>query len=487
MKGKELIRKSYCRLFLMPMHQGGNKGSKGEMMSLKAEIPRGKVECNVKSAMATNGGFARRVAFAMLCAIVIMAVGFVSTTPLTAEEIRLPGVGYTPGVSSVSPGSTWSANQGEEVYRIGPNDVIEISVWQSPDLNRTITVRFDGRISFPLVGEIPVAGMTTNELAAEIAERLREFVRSPQVSVSVKEFQSRQVLVLGKVGRSGIYPMRGPMKLLEILTAAGINLPEVDLKSITVMRATGEVLKLDLEALLYRQDVRQNIDLRAGDNIFVPEKPSATMSGPQAKEIMVLGEVTKPGAHSFPADRAVTVKEILLAAGGLTSNASLHGAKVIRSDRIQEPTDLNKLIFNADMSQDLTLYAGDVLYVPKRKDMRIYVLGMVQRQGVIEGQPNTLDLLQVMALAVPAQFGAVLSNVKVVRGWPNNPRVISANVEALLYRGRLEENIPLQEGDVVYVPESFLSNTMDVISRVLSPLSGTLGFINTAQTVSDRN
>lgn len=418
------------------------------------------------------------------------ALAVVAPSPIGAEEITLPGVSYTPAASGVQPGAAWRSDGGEEIYRIGPSDVLEVTVWQSPDLNRTVTVRFDGRITFPLAGEIVAAGLAPTELAAEIGERLREFIRNPQVNVTVREFQSRQVLVLGRVGKPGIYPLRGPLKLLELLTASEIKLNDVDLKNITVMRATGEVLKIDLEALLFHQDVRQNIDLRAGDNVFVPDKPSATASsGPQMKEIMVLGEVAKPGAQNFAADHTVTVKELLQASGGLTTAAALTGAKVIRSDRIQEPVDLNKLLFGADMSQDLVLNAGDVLFIPKRREMRVYVLGMVRTPGIYTGQPNTLDLMQVLSLAVPNNFGAVLSNVKIVRGWPNSPKIISANVEALLYRGRLEENILLQEGDVVYVPESFLSNTVDVVTRILQPLSGTVRFaseVQNAQSTTNR-
>ncbi len=407
-----------------------------------------------------------------------------SSSSISAEEISMPGASYVPAASAVMP-AAMSGTDGAEVYRIGANDVLEITVWQSPDLNRTVTVRFDGRITFPLAGELVAAGLTPQELAAEISERLREFIRSPQVNVIIKEFQSRQVLVLGKIGKSGIYPLRGPMKILELLTAAGLDLNNTDLKNITVMRASGEVIKIDLEALLYRHEVRQNIDLRAGDNIFLPEKQSVAITGPQTKEIMVLGEVNKPGVYSYPADRPVTIKEVLLSSGGTTALASLQGSKVVRADKIQEPVDLNKLLFGADMSQDLTMYSGDVFYVPKRKMMRVYVLGMVGKPGVLEGQPNTLDLLQAISIANPEKFGAVLSNVKVVRGWPNNPKVISANVDALLYRGRLEENIPLQEGDVIYVPESFLSNTIDVITKVLGPLSSTVTFASQTRSFSD--
>ncbi len=453
-----------------------------------ADSPR-KVAKTVMTYFAHGARAGLRPLTGMLVVLLGLVLALVLVAPpMEAEEITLPGVGYTPASSDVRPGTAWRSDRvGEEVYRIGASDVLEISVWQSPDLNRTVTVRFDGRITFPLAGEVVAAGLAPTELAAEIGERLREFIRNPQVNVTVREFQSRQVLVLGRVGKPGIYPLRGPLKVLELLTAADIKLNEIDLKNITVMRATGEVLKIDLEALLYRQDVRQNIDLRAGDNIFVPERPSASATTVQSKEIMVLGEVVKPGALSFPADRTVTVKEVLLGAGGLTNAAALTGAKVVRSDRIQEPVDLNRLLFNADMSQDLVLHAGDVLYIPKRREMRVYVLGMVRTPGVYTGQPNTLDLMQVLSQAVPTQFGAVLSNVKIVRGWPNSPKVISANVEALLYRGRLEENIPLQEGDVVYVPESFLANALDVVQRVLGPLSGTVSFVDTVQDVSDRN
>lgn len=449
----------------------------------------GKVEIIVMEKISEH--ISQNLGLRLLCVVLFLLIAMV--VPSMAEEIILPGASYTPSGSSFGspePISSFVSDRGDEIYRIGASDVLEMTVWQSPDLNRTVTVRFDGRISLPLAGEIIAAGLTPAELSAEIAERLREFVRGPQVTVTVKEFHSRQVLILGKIGRPGIYPLRGPMKILELLTAAGIELASVDLRNITVMRANGEVLKLDIEALLYRQDVRQNIDLRAGDNIFVPQKQDVAVvagGGPQTKEVMILGEVNKPGAYSFPADRPVTVKEVLLTAGGTTAGAALQNAKVVRSDKIQEPVDLNKLLFNADMSQDLPLFAGDVFYIPKRKEIRVYVLGLIAHPGIYTGQPNTLDLLQVLSLAVPDKFGAVLSNVKIVRGWPNNPKVLNANVDALLYRGRIEENIPLQEGDVVYVPESFLSNTLDVVGRLLGPLAGTVNFASQVETATGGN
>ncbi|MEK8023532.1 MAG: polysaccharide biosynthesis/export family protein, partial [Candidatus Hydrogenedentota bacterium] len=98
-----------------------------------------------------------------------------SSSSISAEEISMPGASYVPAASAVMP-AAMSGTDGAEVYRIGANDVLEITVWQSPDLNRTVTVRFDGRITFPLAGELVAAGLTPQVLAAVISVRLREFI-----------------------------------------------------------------------------------------------------------------------------------------------------------------------------------------------------------------------------------------------------------------------------------------------------------------------
>lgn len=438
--------------------------------------------------------------------------------PAFAEEIMLPNMSYDP-VSSVDGGTrssvsgaanSLSASESEKsfVYKIGPNDVLSIQVWQSPDLNREVTVRFDGRITFPLAGELVVDGMTVTDVANELSERLREFIRRPQVTVTVKEFHSQQILVLGNVSRTGIYPLKGPMKILELLTAAGMPLEGTsDITKITVIRASGEVLTINLEAFLYRREIAQNIYLKAGDNIFVPSKPAVTAEAaaapkqffaqkpdegkdapeivePTTSEIMVLGEVGQPGAYSFPRETELKVWQVLLKAGGVGSGASLRSVKVIRSDKIQEPVDLTKLIFDGDMSQNLPLFHGDVIYVPRRKSMRIYIIGGssgVQggaagsvKGGVLDDLPATTDLLQLMARVSPDRWSTSLSNVKIIRGWPNSPKVLTANVNALIYQFKMEENIPLQDNDVIFFPQTFLANVLEVVNRVLAPVSGAI-------------
>ena len=410
--------------------------------------------------------------------IICLMASVTLSTSVRGEEIRVFG----PGGSTV-PGSTaGSSVASEQEYRIGSGDVLEVSVWQNPDMTKEVTVRYDGKVSYPLVGDVLAAGLTPQSLDNEITERLREFIRNPQVTVTVKQFRSRQVIVLGRVGTSGVQNLEGNTRILEILTRAGLDLATADLTKITVIRATGEVVNVDLHSLLYERRFDQNIILRAGDSIFVPDKEAASSA---QGELMVLGEVNKAGGQRFSLERPFTVKEALLAAGGITGEADLTTAKVVRADGIQEPVDLNRLIFRGDMTQDLALYQGDVLYVPRRTKIRVYLLGMVGKPGLFELEPEDMNLLRILAKAGPAQFGAVLSDVKVVRDYPQNPKVMSANVDALLYRGDLSQNIPLKDGDVVYVPESFLSNVLDVLNRVLGPFNGTLSTIVNVERVSN--
>lgn len=106
-------------------------------------------------------------------------------------------------------------------YVLGAEDVIEVSIFQSPDLSRTLPVRPDGRISLPLVGEVMASGLTARELGAELERRLGAYVQDPRVTVIVQEIHAPRVYVLGEVARPGAYPVRGRLDLLQAIALAG--------------------------------------------------------------------------------------------------------------------------------------------------------------------------------------------------------------------------------------------------------------------------
>ena len=408
-------------------------------------------------------------------ALCLASVTLLGTVAGRTEEISIaPAEGVGPARGS------------DDEYRIGPTDVIDVSVWQHPDMSQSLPVRHDGKITFQLLGDVPAAGLTPSELDAELTERLREFVRNPQVTVRVAEANSRKVLVLGAVNRPGPYRLQGSPRVLEVLTEVGWKEEGAEIWKVTVLRASGEVLKVDLHALLYGGDLAQNVRLRPDDTIFLPPREEAlaaagvagaSLSAPV--RILALGEVGKAGTHAFSADRPPRVKDLLLVAGGVTDRASLGRAKVIRTNGDQDPVDLNRLLFDGDMSQDLALGPGDVFYVPQARRTRFYVLGMVQNPGLIETEEEHLSVMQAIVLAQNERTRPLPSNLKIVRDWPNDPKVITVNIERLLRQGDVSQNVPLKDGDVVFVPQSLGDIALETYRKILQPIFPTASAIGT--------
>jgi len=121
-------------------------------------------------------------------------------------------------------------------YIIGPQDVLEISVWRNPDLSRQVTVRPDGRISLPLIGDVGAIGRTTGELKNAITEKLKEYKENPTVAIVVQQVNNYFVYVNGAVGQQGRYPLLTKTSLIQQLTLAGGLRPDAVRSRIVVFR-----------------------------------------------------------------------------------------------------------------------------------------------------------------------------------------------------------------------------------------------------------
>ncbi len=371
-------------------------------------------------------------------------------------------------------------------YIIGVDDVLEISVYKRPEMTKSVTVRSDGMITYELVGSLNAAGRTASDLDRDITEKLATYLRNPEVTVVVSQFNSRKVLVVGDVPRPGSYKIEGTSRLLDILTQAGWvqnpNGPNVA----NVMREDGSVIRVDLDALLFRVDTSQNVLLQKNDTIFLPRVVAAVTAARQLSKVTVYGEVNKPGAFDFPVEGRLTVKDALLMAGGVTQMAAQTRGRLMRANGDLQLVNLKALIYDGDMSQDYQLGAGDALFVPRTQEIEVYVLGMVASPGlfVVHERPN---VLQALALSKYYRFGAVLRSAKVVRGDPNNPTVISVDLERLLFKGDRTQNIRLESGDVLYIPQSFISSVADFIANIWPPMATTLDAYSRVRDVSDDN
>lgn len=162
-------------------------------------------------------------------------------------------------------------------YWIGPEDVLDITVWRNADLSKQVLVRPDGRISLPLIGDITAVGKTAVQLAEAISEKLKEFKENPQVSIVVKEVNSYAVYVLGEVARPARYPLKSKTTILQAITLAGGFLPAAARNKLVVFRfgENGEKdvkIRASYDDIVLRDGAGQNITLKPGDTLVVPSE-----------------------------------------------------------------------------------------------------------------------------------------------------------------------------------------------------------------------
>jgi polysaccharide export outer membrane protein len=161
----------------------------------------------------------------------------------------------------------------DPAYVIGPEDMLDISVWKEPDVSRVVPVRPDGRVSLPLIHDLEAAGMSPQQLAGSVAEKLRKYLNDPQVTVIVTAINSQRVFVLGEVLRGGAFPLLPGMTVLQALSSAGGFTTFAAVKRIRVVRSrNGKQVELPFN---YRDVLKgdkpdQNIKLEPGDTIIVP-------------------------------------------------------------------------------------------------------------------------------------------------------------------------------------------------------------------------
>ena len=175
--------------------------------------------------------------------------------------------------TEASPTETKKEIVSDPSYIIGPMDVLEIQVWKEPDFSRQVLVRPDGKITLPLVGDIPASGMNTMGLKALLSEKLENFVSNPEVTVIVLESHSKNFYIIGKITRPGTYPLNPDMTVLQAISVAGGLAEWADKDSIRIIRRSGgkdEILPFDYDKVISGESLEQNILLKPNDTIIVP-------------------------------------------------------------------------------------------------------------------------------------------------------------------------------------------------------------------------
>lgn len=256
-------------------------------------------------------------------------------------------------------------------YRIGPEDLLEISVFEDEKLSKTVRVSSQGNISLPLLGILRVKGLTPYELEKEIRDLLAEkYIQNPNVSVFVKEYRSQRISVIGAVEKPGIFDIYGERTLLDALAMAGGLKEEAGPQLFLIRTNQGDgslsekkepqgprTIIIDLEQLLIKGDLSLNLPLVHGDVLNIP------ISG----KVYVGGEVRRPGGFHLKGKR-MTVSQAVAMAEGLRPEANASQVTIFRytsegGERISIPVDLSAI--QRGQADDIFLQENDIVIIPK--------------------------------------------------------------------------------------------------------------------------
>jgi len=227
--------------------------------------------------METSNRSCWRVGFLLLVSLAFAVTDACGSDPAspagTSGAMLIVGSGHaaqtTAGQQNIP-----KAKQAVDDYIIGPSDVLAINVWKDTELTRTVTVRPDGKISLPLVGELEVGGLTALKVQRLIVQRLGDYISNPQVTVIVQEVKSQTYLIFGKVAKPGEYELGKPTTVLEAIATSGGFLEFAKASKVYIIRrqdgAPSETLHFDYKKVIKGKNPEQNVELKNGDTIVVP-------------------------------------------------------------------------------------------------------------------------------------------------------------------------------------------------------------------------
>jgi len=254
--------------------------------------------------------------------------------------------------------------EGDEPFTLGRGDILQISVYDEPDLTLDgITVRPDGNISFPLIGDVPAEQKSVEEIRQAMTQHLAQFLKEPKVAVVVRQFTSQRYTIIGQVVKPGMYSLDTNVSLTQAMARSGgltqgqfhaSSIELADLSHAFISR-DGDMLPVDFVALFRAGDLRYDIPLKANDYIYIPSGLS--------EEVYILGEVQRPDMFAFR--EGMPLSKALVVAKGFTREADLSRVHVVRGSLTAPElyvVDMDNILTGE--ARDIPLQAGDIVYVP---------------------------------------------------------------------------------------------------------------------------
>ncbi len=279
---------------------------------------------------------------------------------------------FVPFVLALFIASGAAAGAKDAQYVVGVGDVLQLNVWQVPSLDRQLTVRADGMIVLPMAGEMRATGNTLQQLEEQIARRLTDFNRNVnQVSLSVTEFKSRSIYVLGRVVSPGKYAYADAINLFDLVREAGGFAEDALRTRVKVVHRQGDQERVEyanVEAALNAGTIDALPMVRAGDTVIVSKRNGQLEAGSDG--IQVIGEVRSPAIYAL--EDVNDLVGVLLMAGGPSDQANLRKVRLVRGDAegggtVAREFNLEAYLNKGVATQNPRCEPGDTIYVPKRR------------------------------------------------------------------------------------------------------------------------
>jgi polysaccharide export outer membrane protein len=279
-------------------------------------------------------------------------------------------------------------------YVLGPEDQITVRVFAADDIpDKPVQIDNDGSVTLPMIGRVHAAGLTVEQLQANLVTAYKKYFKDPQVTVQVNDFRSQPVSVAGNVTTPGVVQLRGNRNLMEVIgQAGGLRADAGDSVLITRNLIEGplpvpgaftdptgkySVAHIDIRAVMSGKDPNGNIMIKPHDVITVP----------RARLVYVLGNVTRPGGYVMTENETMSLTQAIALAGGWDHSASLSGARILRADggptREQIPANVKKIMENK--APDLQMRPDDILYIPNSLTKQVSARGVEAAIGIGTG------------------------------------------------------------------------------------------------------
>jgi polysaccharide biosynthesis/export protein len=366
----------------------------------------------------------------------------------------MPIIAVTVLVWFASPGCGAPVNE----YRLGPEDVVSVTVLRHPEISvDQIIITSDGKMQLPIAGSIDVGGKSISEAQALIAAALKNRLNNPEVTVALKQARTDRVFVIGSVAKPGVYDLKPGWRVTEALAAAGGFTSKPEMIAGSIFRLNKETLALEVVKLLTDGNATANLALMAGDVLSFTEK---------TVRVSVAGQVQRPGLYDVP--QGAGVVEALAIAGGVAPRAALSKVEIRRASGEVVPADMFKAMVLGEAGANQSVGSGDLIIVPESK-AKIAVLGAVNRPGQYDIEDgSSVRVSTAIALAGGPQDRARIKEVAVISTEKGQPKRTLVDLNRILQSGKLNEDLVLKDGDIVFVSRSGMD--WDIITKSLTSL-----------------